>query len=130
MDENQTTDLASAMVPEEYKQAGMFMVIAGITNIMLGMLWGCMGLLTCVSSYGICFFCPFLGVVPLGLGIYEILEGNKMREGLWSPSARTANLIGLVMSLLSFHMIGVALEAFVLMNLNNEKVKAWIENPQ
>jgi hypothetical protein len=113
--------------PEPYKQAGMFMVISGMTNLMLGFLWTCAGLSTCVSTYGICFFCPFVGIVPLGIGIYEILEGNKVREGLYSPGVRTTNVIGLVMSMLSFHMIGVGCEAFVMMQLNDPKVKEWMD---
>ena len=70
---------AGSGAPEAYKQAGMAMVISGLTNIMVGLLWTCMGLSTCVSTYGICFFCPFMGVIPLAVGVYEILEGNKVQ---------------------------------------------------
>lgn len=116
--------------PDEYKQAGMIMVIGGLSNIMFGLLIGCMGLSTCVSTYGICFFCPFLGLVPVGVGVYEILEGNKVREGIWSPNVRTTNLVGLATGVLTMHMISVGCEAFVMMQLSNPKVKAFLDTPQ
>ncbi len=115
--------------PDAYKQAGMLMVVSGMTNLMVGLIWGCTGLSMCVSTYGICFLCPLLGVVPLAVGVWEILEGNKVREGIWSPHLRTANVVGLVTGILTFHMIGVACEAFVLMQLNDPKVKAFLDNP-
>lgn len=121
---------AGSGAPEAYKQAGMAMVISGLTNIMVGLLWTCMGLSTCVSTYGICFFCPFMGIIPLAVGVYEILEGNKVREGIWSPNIRTTNLVGLVMGVLSMHMIGVACEGFVMMQLSDPKVKAFLDTPQ
>jgi hypothetical protein len=115
--------------PEAYKTAGMLMVISGLTNLMLGMIWGCMGLSMCVGTYGICFLCPLLGIVPFGIGVFEILEGNKMREGIWTPNLKAANIAGLVISVMSFHMIGVACEGFVMMQLGDPKVKAFLENP-
>ncbi len=115
-------------VPEEYKQAGMFMTLAALVHVMEGMLLGFAGLMTCVGSYGLCCFCPFIGVIPIIVGVLELPAATNARNGVRDPSVKTANLIGLVTALLSFSMIGLCLEAFVLMQLGNDKVKLYLED--
>lgn len=115
-------------VPEEYKQVGTFMTLAALVHVMEGMLLGFLGLTTCVGSYGMCCFCPFIGLIPIVVGVLELPAATNARNGVRDPSVRTANLIGLVTAMMCFSMIGVLLEAFVLMQLGNDKVKAYLED--
>lgn len=113
--------------PAEYGQIGMFLVVSGIANLMLGAISSLAGLSVCCSTYGICFFCPVLGVVPAVWGVFEILEGNRVRAGERSPGVRTTNLVGLVLAVMMFHMVGVILQALVMMHLGDPKVRAWLD---
>lgn len=116
-----------AHVPEAYRQAGMFMTLAALVHVMEGLMLMLIGLGTCLGSYGICCFCPFLGFVPIVVGILELPAATNARNGVRDPGVRTANIVGLVTAMLSFSMIGVLLEALVLMNLGHEDVKGYLE---
>ncbi|MCA9490463.1 MAG: hypothetical protein KC621_11085 [Myxococcales bacterium] len=118
----------AAEVPAEYKQAGMFMTLAALVHVMEGLLLMLIGLGTCAGSYGICCFCPFMGFIPIIVGILELPAATNARNGVPDPGVKTANLIGLVTAMLSMSMIGVLLEGLVLMNLGNDNVKGFLED--
>lgn len=118
----------ATQVPAEYKQAGMFMTLAALVHVMEGLLLMLVGSGTCVGTYGICCFCPFMGFIPIVVGVLELPAATNARNGVPDPGLKTANLIGLVTAMLSMSMIGVLLEGLVMMNLGNDAVKAFLED--
>jgi hypothetical protein len=114
-------------VPEAYKQAGLFMLISGIVNLMVGGLTVLTGLGACVGTYGLCCFCPFIGVVPLAVGIHELVVASQMQQGRWVGNARGTNLTSLVVGVVTMSMLNIVLEALAMAQLNQPEVVAFLE---
>lgn len=114
-------------VPEAYKQAGMFMLISGIVHVLVGGLTVLTGLGACVGTYGLCCFCPVLGVVPLVVGINELITASRMQQGKWVANAKGVNLTGLVVAVVTMSMVNIVLEALAMSFLNKPEVVAFLE---
>jgi hypothetical protein len=113
--------------PDAYKQAGLFMMISGIMHLMVGGLTVLTGLGVCVGTYGLCCFCPALGVVPMVIGIHELIVASQMQQGRWIASARGTNLSALIVSVITLSMINIVLEALAMAQLNQPDVVAFLE---
>jgi len=113
--------------PQDYKQAGLFMAISGGMQIMVGLVTALTGLMFCVSTYGMCCFCPFLGVIPIVLGAVELNVGLAMQGGRYVPSAKQTNLAGLVVAVVMLSALNVVLEALAMSYLNKPEVQAYLE---
>ncbi len=115
--------------PGDYKQAGLLMLISGVLNVMNGMLWSFIGLSTCLGTYGICCFCPIIGVAPFFLGLYEAIIGLKMSQGERVHSTAGINASSLVFGVLTFNFITVVLETLAMISLNKPEVAAFLDDP-
>jgi hypothetical protein len=113
--------------PQEYKQAGLFMLISGVMQIAIGLFSVLMGLSACVGTYGLCCFCPFLGALPIGLGVYELTIASQMQAGRPVPHAPQVNLFSLVVGVLTLAAVPVILEALAMANLGKPEVKAFLD---
>ena len=113
--------------PQEYKQAGLFMLISGVMQIAVGLFAMLMGVSTCVGTYGLCCFCPFLGALPVGVGVYELTIATQMQSGRPVPHAPQVNLFSLVLSVLTLSAVTVILEALAMAALGKPEVKAFLE---
>ncbi|MEZ4241393.1 MAG: hypothetical protein R3F59_35620 [Myxococcota bacterium] len=114
-------------VPESYKQAGLFMLISGVMNLMVGGVAVLMGLSTCVGTYGLCCFCPFIGVIPLGFGIHELMVASQMQQGRWIATAKGTNVAGLVIAVLTMSMINIVLEVLAMVQLGQPEAAKYLE---
>lgn len=114
--------------PNEYTQAGLFMLISGILNIMFGLFLALYGVLMCCATYGICFLCPLFGIIPLCVGIYEITVGVKVQKGECVPNVKTAALIGLVTGCICFNVISIIMEVLAVVNLGKDESIEYIES--
>jgi hypothetical protein len=115
-------------VPSEYKQAGLLMTISGAVQVMSGAFMVLMGLATCLGSYGLCCFCPFVGAVPIAVGVHELIVANQMRQGIRVPNAKGANLAGLISAVLTMSVLNIVLEALAMAQLGNPQVVAYLED--
>lgn len=105
------------------------MMISGGLNVMNGLLWGLFGLSMCVGSYGMCCFCPFVGIAPLLLGVYELIVGSKMNQGERVPGVLGINVSSLVFGVLTLNVLTVILEALAMASLNKPEVAAFLDDP-
>lgn len=113
--------------PQEYKQAGLFMLISGVMQIAIGLFSVLMGVSACVGSYGLCCFCPFLGALPIALGAYEMTIALQVQAGRPVANVAQINLVSLVLSVLTLAAVPVILEALAMANLGKPEVKAFLE---
>ena len=110
--------------PNDYKMAGMFMIIAGAVNI-IGGLFGALVLLC--GTYGLGFCCSLFGIFPLVAGILELINGIKANKGEPVPNIKTFSIAGLVAGCLFFNIIVVVMEILVLVNLSKEDVVDYLK---
>jgi hypothetical protein len=114
--------------PNEYKQADLLMTISGAVQVISGAFMVVTGLTACLASYGLCCFCPFIGLVPIGIGTHELIVANQMRQGIKVPNAKGANLAGLISAVLTLSVINIILEALAMAQLGNPVVAAYLED--
>ena len=108
--------------PESYKQAGQFMMIAGILGIVFGAI---NTICLCVSIYGL--ICIWMPLISLGLGIFEAINGNKAQKGEHIPSLKTISIIAIVVYALTFNVIGLVMEIMATVNLGKEDAAEFLE---
>ncbi len=99
--------------PQPYKLAGQLNIAAGVINIILGILCA--------------IFCYPL-FVNLGIGVWQVMVGREMNQGVRHPQAKKSLIAGIVAGALLFNLLVVLLSAFGLLQLSNEDVIAWMES--
>lgn len=109
--------------PNDYKMAGMFMIIAGAVNIIGGLFTA---LVLFCSIYAMC--CSVIGLFPLIAGIFELMNGIKANKGEPVPNIKTFSIVGLIAGCLSFNIIVIIMEILVLVNLSKDDVAEYIKN--
>lgn len=104
--------------PQDYRTAGAFLLIAGITTtiaslIVVGILiWFCIGL---------CW------VPTLASGIWSIVAGIQASNGRRVPSIRVTNAIALVAALFCGDLVGLVMNILALVWLSREGVSRWLD---
>src|SRR5687767_2493634 len=99
--------------------AGLMNMIAGALNIMVGGLWVLSLIWVCIGIFWL---------VPLGLGVFQVMVGMAMNNGQPKDNAKMATMLGLLASLFNFNLIGLAVGAFAFMNLGKPEVAGWLES--
>jgi hypothetical protein len=106
---------APAPVPgqSDYKNAGMLMLVSGIKSalISLGLFFGLIWV--CVGAF---WLLTFVGAVA------EIIMGAMILSGTRTPNAKVVSIFGIVNAVLCLNVIGIALEAIALSQLNKPQV--------
>ena len=111
--------------PENYKQAGMFMMISGILNVIFGLLGTisiCIGGLFCIVGW----LLVFIPLIAVGCGVFEILNGLKAKNGEHVPALKTVAIIGIVVGVFCGNIIGAVLEILAIVNLGKEDAVAFL----
>jgi hypothetical protein len=108
--------------PGEYKTAGILMVIAaGLT-----LLWSLLGIAGLVLSLaGMC--CAPYYLLPIGLGIYELVGGVSAASGRPNSSVKLSAIAGLIAAVLCCNFIGIVLEILALVFLSRPEIADFIE---
>ena len=104
-------------MPNDYKNGGIVMLIAGVINLMVAGLWLVSSLCLCVNS----FATVATAFVEIGVGASIVFGGTKIK------SAKVIPIVGLVGALLSLSMMGAGLEAFALILMGKPEVQEWLE---
>lgn len=108
-------------VPNDYKNAGLMTLIGGALNAItaffwvIGFIWLCVGV---------------LWVVPLAMGIYQVVVGIAMQNGQPHAHAKLAPILGIVAGVFNFNPFPIVLGIISLMQVGKPEVAGWIEqNP-
>ena len=102
-------------MPNDYKNAGIIMLVAGIINLMLGGVWILGSMCMCLNSW----VTLVVAIAEIGVGIM-ILTGNKV------PAAKFVSIGGIVGGLLSLSMMAVGLEVFAFILLGKPEVEEYL----
>ncbi len=103
--------------PAVYTNTGIMMVISGLLNILASLIWVFLLSVICVGV---------LWLVPLALGVWELITGTAMSNGTRQPNARLAAMAGLAAALLTCNVIGIALEIIAITRLGSTEVIQWL----
>lgn len=103
--------------PSDYKTAGIFMVIAGATTTLAGVLN--------VVFSACLFFWAFLAV---GAGIAEIVTAIGILQGQRRPSAMVVSIVGILGALTVCNGLGLLMEILAIVWLQKPEVKQWLAN--
>ena len=120
-------------VPPEYLMTGQLMQIAGIMNLLGGMMGTAVGFLVCVGTYGCCFPFMFLGLPAMIMGVAELQWGMLASKGRPVPNLKGKSLWGLFASILlmvSTTMIGLPgliLEIIIQTKLAQREVSDFLD---
>jgi hypothetical protein len=107
--------------PEMVRGIGIIMIVSGVINI----LWGIgISLTLILSLLGI--LCIPLGLIPIGIGIYEIIQGANV---LGDTPVKNVTLVGglEIASILWGNILSVVGGILVLVFYNDEEVKAYFD---
>lgn len=107
----------SATAPSDYKTAGIFMLISGITTALTSLtlifilIWICIGV---------------LWIPTLIVGIIEIVVGVAVMGGTPKSNAKTISIVGIVCAFLCGNIIGLVMEVLAIVYLGKPEVEAYL----
>ena len=114
--------------PDSYKNAGLFMIIAGAFNIMQGVVLVMVSLMYGLGTFGLCCPCVIPSLIPLVAGIFELMTGIRIQKGEVVPEAQTVSIAGLISAILGLAMIPVIMEILVLVQLGSADSKRYLSD--
>ncbi len=103
--------------PQDYKTAGIFMMISGILTVLVSLslifslIWILVG----------CFW-----VLTLVVGIFEIILGIGIMQGQFKGGAKTVSILGLISAFFCGNLIGLVLEILAIVWLGKPEVNNWM----
>lgn len=103
--------------PQDYKTAGIFMLIAGITTTIPALI--------VVVTYGLLCFGLFW-ILPLVVGILEIVVGASVMGGQPKANAKLISSLGIAAAALSCNMVGLVLEILSVTYLGKPEVENYL----
>lgn len=112
--------------PDSYKNAGLFMIIAGAFNIMQGFVLVIVSLTYGLATFGLCCPCVIPSLVPLVAGIFELMAGMRIQRGEVVREAQTVAIGGLISAILGLAMIPLIMEILVLVQLGNAESRRYL----
>lgn len=104
-------------MPNDYKNAGIVMLVAGIINMIVGGLWVVGSMCMCANAW-----------LTVLAAIAEIVVGGMILSGNKVPQAKIVSIVGIVGAFLSLSMMGVGLEVFAIILLGKPEVEAYLES--
>jgi hypothetical protein len=108
--------------PNEYNWAAIGLLIAGVFNIWIGAI-------LFLSLIFMC--CGVLWVVPIAVGILEVITAGRMLAGRRVHSVVPVAGLGLAASMMNFNVVGIAGEVIALALCASPPVGRWLEaDPQ
>lgn len=104
-------------MPQDYKNAGILMLVAGCVNLILSGLILLSSLCMCVNAW----------ITPI-FAIGEIVVGAMILNGSKVPQAKIVSILGIIGGLLSFSMMGVGMEVFATILLGKPEVEEYLNS--
>jgi hypothetical protein len=109
--------------PEMVGVIGIIMIVSGVLNILAGLVWT---LIIVIGTLGIGLLCAPLTLIPIGIGIYEVIQGANV---LGNKPVKNVTLVGIleITSILWGNILSVIGGILVLIFYNDEEVKAYLD---
>ena len=128
-------------VPSKYKTGGTLMMIAGIFNLISGIVVAVILFLniTMFAAFTmglgiVCYACCLWPIVPLAWGVFELVIGLRIMGGKPAPQGPMVAMVGIIMGALNLlfgvGMIPMVLEIIAFIMLNDPESKQYIESQQ
>ncbi|MBN2797879.1 MAG: hypothetical protein JXX28_01915 [Deltaproteobacteria bacterium] len=103
--------------PSDYKTAGIFMIVSGVLTLItsftlvLTLIWLCIGV---------------FWLIPMAVGILEIIIGIGVASGQPKPTAKTIAIVGAVAAFLTGNIIGVVMEILAFVFMERPEVSEYL----
>jgi hypothetical protein len=104
--------------PQDYRTAGLFLLIAGITTSIVNLIIVVCTIWFCV---GACWL-PLLAV-----SVLAIVTGARANGGARIPNIRVVTVLALLASFFSCDLVGITLNILALVWLSKDDVSRWLE---
>lgn len=105
-------------VPMEYQISGLLMLISGVFNGFLAMMWFFVFIWVCIGV---------MWIIPMCVALGEVIVGILVLAGVRMPGLQVMSILGLVNSLLLFNMWGSVMEGVAVVLQFQPKVKGYLE---
>lgn len=127
--------------PNNYKTAGTLMLVAGIMNIVAGLVMALLLFLyitgIALSTFGlgiVCYVCCLWPIIPLAFGVFEAITGMKIMQGQPVAQGSMVSIIGIVVAafnlLSGLSIVPLVLEIVATVMLNSPESKEFIAQGQ
>jgi len=127
--------------PNNYKTAGTLMLVAGIMNIVSGLVIAALLFLyitgIAIGTFGIgivCYVCCLWPLIPLAFGVFELMTGLKIMQGQPVAQGSMVSIIGIVVAALNLlsglSVVPLVLEIVATIMLNSQESKDYIAQGQ
>lgn len=103
--------------PQEYKNAGIMMLIAGVINMFVGFIIFIIYIWFCIGVFWL---------IPMAVGLGELLVGVMMLQGKRVPNSMVISILGLIAALFNCNWIAVVLEILAIVFTQKPDVQAWL----
>lgn len=120
-------------VPSKYKNAAIFVLVAGIVNLLWSIIMAFVLFMyisaIAISTFGlgcVLYGCMFLPLLPFAMGMVELVTGIQMMSGTRVPRGKAISIAGIVVGAIHMAMIPLMLEIAALVMLNDDEVAAWL----
>lgn len=104
-------------MPNDYKTAGILMLVAGLINLILVFIWQLSFLCLCLPAW-----------VTALTAIGELATGAMILSGKKVPQAKMVSIAGIVGGLLSLSMMAVGLEVFATITLGKPEIEEYLNS--
>lgn len=103
--------------PQDYKNAGIMMLIGGVINVMMGGLLFILYIWICIGIFWL---------IPMAVGLAEIVVGVMMLQGNRVPNSMIVSILGIVGGLMNCNWIAVILEILAIVFTQKPEVQSWL----
>lgn len=103
--------------PKPYVDSGALTILSGAMNILIGgllfltLIWVCIGV---------------FWLVPMAVGVFQIVVGLAMSKGRPHPAAKHIGLIGIIASGLNFNPLGLGAAVITMLNTKKPEVAGYL----
>ncbi len=115
--------------PQDYKTAGMMMMISGGFTVLLSLAFIVTWTVTWLASI-LLFFVAFAAcfwILTLVVGVFEIVVGVAMMQGKPKSNAKTISILGIVAAVCCGNIVpGIIVEVLAFSLLSKPEVASWI----
>lgn len=109
--------------PEKYKTAGVLMIVAGIFNILISLIWVC-----ALGGSLYLTLCCWVPLIPACIGGLEIYTGMKVQRGEPMFNAKIVSILGAVSGIMMcYGVIPMIAEIVAFVLMSSIESAQWLE---
>ncbi len=104
--------------PNDYKNAGLMLIISGGFNALSSLLMVMMLIWFCIGV---------LWLIPLAMGVYQVVIGIAMQGGERKPECKNAAIMGIVAGAINLNPLPMILAFLAMSNVAKPEIVGWLE---